>query len=49
MGPVVILEKGERMTAKRYLEVVKKHFVLFYKMVVSKYGLEVVTQEDNAS
>ena len=45
----MLLENGERIKAKRYFEVVKKHFVLFYKMVVSKYGLEVVTQEDNAS
>ena len=31
MGPLVIIEKGGRMTAKRYLETVKKHFLPFYQ------------------
>jgi transposase len=49
MGPLVIIEKGGRMTAKRYLETVKKYFLPFYKRMVRKYGPEVVMQEDNAS
>jgi transposase len=49
MGPLVILEKGERMTAQRYLEVAKKYFVLFYRRMRRKYGKDVVMQEDNAS
>jgi hypothetical protein len=48
MGPLVILDKGDRMTAKRYLETVEKHFLPFYRRMVEKYGLEVVIQEDNA-
>ena len=49
MGPLVILEKGETMTAQRYLETVKKYFIPFYRRVRKKYGPEVVMQEDNAS
>ena len=30
MGPLVIIEKGGTMTAKQYLETVKKHFLPFY-------------------
>jgi Transposase len=30
MGPLVIIEKGGRMTIKRYLKTLKKHFILFY-------------------
>jgi hypothetical protein len=48
MGPLVMLEKGGRMTAKRYLETVKKHFLPFYRRMVRKYGSSVVLQEDNA-
>ena len=48
MGPLVIIEKGGRITAKRYLETVKKHFIPFYRRMVRKYGPEVVMQEDNA-
>lgn len=48
MGPLVIIEKGGHMTAKRYLETLKKHFIPFYKKMVEKYGPGVVMQEDNA-
>jgi hypothetical protein len=30
MGPLVIIEKGGRITAKRYLKTLKKHFIPFY-------------------
>jgi hypothetical protein len=30
MGPLVIIKKGGRITVKRYLETLKKHFILFY-------------------
>jgi len=30
MGPLVIIEKGGRITAKHYLETLKKHFIPFY-------------------
>ena len=49
MGPLVILEKGGTMTAQRYLETVKEHFIPFYRRMVRKYGPGVVIQEDNAS
>jgi hypothetical protein len=49
MGPLVIIPKGGTMTAKRYIEILKKHFILFYKRMVRLYGKEVVMQEDNAS
>jgi hypothetical protein len=45
----VILEKGERMTAARYLVTLKKYFILFYRRMVQKYRKEVVIQEDNTS
>ncbi len=48
MGPLVIIEKGGRMTAKRYIETLKKHFIPFYKRMRQKYGPDVVMQEDNA-
>jgi hypothetical protein len=48
MGPLVIIKKGGRMTAKRYLKTLKKHFIPFYHRMVQKYGLGVVIQEDNA-
>lgn len=38
MGPLVIIEQGERMTAKRYLQTVKKHFLPFYRRMIRKYG-----------
>ncbi len=47
MGPLVILEEGEQMTTKQYLETVKKYFVLFYHQIVQKYGPDIVIQEDN--
>jgi hypothetical protein len=36
------------MTAKRYLQTVKKHFLPFYRRMVRKYGQDVVLKEDNA-
>jgi len=48
MGPLVIIPKGETMTAKRYIKVLKKHFTPFYKQMRLKYKLEVIMQEDNA-
>ena len=42
MGPLVIIEKGGRMTAKRYLETLKEHFIPFYERIVEKYGPDVV-------
>jgi transposase len=45
---LVIIEKGGRMTAKRYLKTLKKHFIPFYRQMVQKYGPGVVMQEDNA-
>ena len=49
MGPLVIIPKGGTMTALRYIDVLKKHFIPFYRRMVSIYGPEVVMQEDNAS
>ena len=43
----MILPKGQRINAKRYLETVKEHFVLFYKRIIKKYRKGVVMQEDN--
>jgi len=48
IGPLVIIPKRGTMTAKRYLETVKKHFLPFYRQMKRKYGLGVVMQEDNA-
>jgi transposase len=48
IGPLVILPKGGTMTAKRYIEVLKKHFIPFYRRMRAKYGPSVVIQEDNA-
>jgi transposase len=36
------------MTAKRYLQTLKKYFIPFYKRMGRKYGCKVVMQEDNA-
>jgi len=49
IGPLVIIPKGGTMTALRYIEVLKKYFIPFYRRMVCKYGPEVVMQEDNAS
>ncbi len=47
LGPLVILPKGSRINQTRYTEeVLKPHFVPFYKKMVRKYGKEVVMQED---
>jgi hypothetical protein len=35
------------MTAKRYKETLKKHFIPFYKRTKRKYSPDVVMQEDN--
>jgi hypothetical protein len=48
IGPLVIIKKGGRITAKRYLKTLKKYFILFYHQMVQKYGPGVVMQEDNA-
>ena len=48
IGPLVIIPKGGTMTARRYIEVLKKYFIPFYRRMVCKYGPEVVMQEDNA-
>jgi transposase len=48
MGPLVIIEKGGRMNACRYLETLREHFIPFYHRMVEKYGPGVVMQEDNA-
>ena len=37
IGPLVILEKGETLTAQRYLETVKKYFIPFYRRMRKKY------------
>ncbi|PMD12552.1 hypothetical protein NA56DRAFT_541782, partial [Hyaloscypha hepaticicola] len=49
MGPLVIIPKGGTITAKRYIETLKKYFIPFYRRMRRKYGLGVVIQEDNAS
>jgi transposase len=49
LGPLVILPKGSRMNQTRYTEeVLKPHFVPFYKKMARKYGKDVVIQEDGA-
>jgi len=49
LGPLVILPKGARMNQTRYTEeILKPHFVPFYKKMRRKYGREVVMQEDGA-
>jgi hypothetical protein len=42
IGPLVVILKGGTMTAKRYLETVKKHFLPFYRRIKRKYSPEVV-------
>jgi hypothetical protein len=49
IGPLVLILKGGTMTALRYIDVLKKYFILFYRLIVYKYRPEVVMQEDNAS
>jgi hypothetical protein len=34
IGPLVIIKKGGRMTVKRYLKTLKKHFIPFYRRIV---------------
>ena len=48
MGPLYMLPEGENMTAKRYKYVLQRYFIPFYERMRSKYGNEVVMQEDNA-
>lgn len=47
IGPLVIIKKGGTITAKRYLETVKTHFLPFIRRIKKKYGKDVVIQEDN--
>jgi hypothetical protein len=47
IGLLVIIPKGGTITAKRCIEILKKHFILFYKRIKGKYGNQVVMQEDN--
>jgi hypothetical protein len=49
IGLLVIIPKGGMMTAACYLEVVKKHFIPFYRRMRRKYSPDVIVQEDNAS
>lgn len=49
IGPLVIIPKGGIIIVLRYIEVLKKHFIPFYRRIVRKYGSEVIMQEDNAS
>ena len=48
IGPLIILPKGGTMTVKRYISVLKEHFIPFYRRIRAKYGPLVVIQEDNA-
>jgi hypothetical protein len=48
IGPLVIIKKGGQITAKRYLETVKRYVIPFYQRMVRKYDPDVVMQEDNA-
>ena len=49
LGPLVIIPKGARMNQTRYTEeILKPHFVPFYRKMRRKYGKEVVMQEDGA-
>ena len=45
----MIIEKGGRMNATRYLEIVKKYFLPFYRRIQEKYSSDIVIQEDNTS
>jgi hypothetical protein len=35
MGPLVVIPKGGTMTAKRYLQTLKKYLILFYNRMRS--------------
>jgi hypothetical protein len=49
LGSLVILPKGARINQRRYTEeILKPYFVPFYKKIRSKYGKEVVKQENGA-
>ena len=49
LGPLVILPRGTRMNQTRYTEeILKPHFVPFYKKMKRKYGKKVVIQENGA-
>ncbi|KAF8853586.1 hypothetical protein BDZ45DRAFT_598311 [Acephala macrosclerotiorum] len=48
MGPLIIIEKGGRINAQRYLQIVKEHFIPFYRRIIEKYSEGVVMQENNA-
>ena len=38
----MIIPKRGTMTALRYINVLKRYFILFYRRIVHKYGPEVV-------
>jgi len=42
IGLLIIIPKGDIMTAACYLEVVKKHFISFYRRIKRKYGPDVI-------
>jgi hypothetical protein len=49
LSPLMILLKGARMNQTRYTkEVLKLHFMPFYKKIRRKYKKEVVMQKDGA-
>jgi transposase len=53
LGPIVVLEKGLKMTAKEYIEdVLKPYYVPFWRKMQRKYGTRdspVYMQQDNHS
>ncbi|PMD16917.1 hypothetical protein NA56DRAFT_579517, partial [Hyaloscypha hepaticicola] len=49
LGLLIILLKGARINQARYTEeVLKSHFVPFYKRIVRKYSKGIIIQEDRA-
>jgi hypothetical protein len=46
--PLVIIPKKSTITAERYKEVLREHFIPFYKRIRRLYSPEVIIQEDNA-
>lgn len=47
-GAIVIIPRGA-MTAIRYKEILREHFILFYKRMCRLYGPDMIIQVDNAS
>jgi hypothetical protein len=37
IGPLIIILKGRIIIAKRYIKVLKKYFILFYRRIRRKY------------